>query len=257
MITSRQNPHIKDLMVLAKKSKDSKVLAEGVHLLEEALKSGIEIEEVLLVPRRANDEVLAVIEKVRKKGIEIVEMSEDCYKKISQLKSSETVAMVYKSHGHSSEEFFTGNKKILVLENIQDPGNAGAMVRIAEATGMDGCVFVGGASITNGKFLRACMGAVFRVPCLKVEMDEFLTFVKGNDFRLIVTELNDKATPFMEANYDTSKGGIGVCFGSEGKGISQEMLGAADSVIYIPMAGEVESLNVAVAAGIVLYHAGS
>lgn len=256
MITSRVNPRIKEFMQLAKKSQDSRVLAEGVHLLKEALRSGIEIETVLLVPRRANAEVEEVIELVKQKGIEIVEMSEDCYKKISQLKSSETVAMVYKEVHLEAGSLFAGNKKIVVLENIQDPGNAGAMVRIAEATGMQGCVFIGGASISNGKFLRASMGAAFRVPCVKVEIGEFVDYVRNNSFRLLVTELNDQATPFMQADYNVLEGGIGICFGSEGQGVSEKLLEVAGSVIYIPMSGAVESLNVAVAAGIVLYHVG-
>lgn len=256
MITSRQNPRIKEFMQLAKKSKDGRVLAEGIHLLKEALMSNVEIEAIILAPRRANDEVNEFIDMARGRGIEIVEVSEDCYKKFSILKSSESVAMIFRVVSRSIDTFVSGGKKIVVLDGIQDPGNAGAIVRIAEATGMDGCVFIGGSAITNGKFLRATMGAVFRVPCINIDFNGFKEATQGTHFRLISTELDKNARSFSSIDYSVKDSTLGICFGSEGQGVSGEVLSISDESIFIPMSGKIESLNVAVAAGIVLYYAG-
>lgn len=243
-------------MQLAKRSKDGRVLVEGVHLLKEALASGVSIESVLFVPRKASEEAEEVVGKAVERGIEIVEMSDDCFRKFSQLKSSENVAMIFTLSQMPADNYVEGQKKIVILDNIQDPGNAGAIVRIAEAAGMDGCIFIGGASVNNGKFLRATMGAVFRIPCTSLSYEEFSQLIDGKEFRLIVTALDRSASPFSSISYSVEKGGIGICFGSEGSGVSDEMSMLAKEKIYIPMAGKVESLNVAVAAGIVLYHAG-
>ncbi len=255
MITSRQNPRIKEYMQLARKPDVGRALVEGVHLLCEALESGVEIESVLLVPRRLDSEVELAVNTARARGVEIVEMSEDCFKKFSLLKSSERVAIVFRQKLFAATELFTPGKRLVILDRVQDPGNAGAIVRIAEATGMDGCVFIGGASVLNGKFLRASMGAAFRVPCINLEYSVFKDILGENSVRLLVTELERTARSFAEVDYTLgATETLGICFGSEGGGISSEVLALATERIFIPMAGKVESLNVAVAAGIVLYH---
>ncbi len=255
MITSRQNPRIKEFMQLAKKSSDGRVLAEGVHLLREALACGVGLEAVLTVPRSATPEVEAAVAEAAQRGVEIVEMSEDCFKKFSQLKSSETVALIYRQQEVAVAELVRPGARLAVLDNIQDPGNAGAMVRIAEATGMDGCIFVGGASPANGKFIRASMGTVFRVACLQLERSELLELAASGRIKLYATALNPQARPFNRVEYTASEAALGICFGSEGGGVAPEILELSEQ-IFIPMAGRVESLNVAVAAGIVLYHVG-
>ena len=255
VITSRKNPRIKEWMQLAKKAYNGRILVEGAHLFSEALKSEVEIETIVYVPRRLNTEVEVLLEIALEKSIEIVEVSEDCYKKFSQLNSSERVALVVKRNEFKFDSFLQECQKIVVLENIQDPGNAGAIVRVAEASGIDGCVFLGGVSGGNGKFLRATMGAAFRVPCVWVGMEEFIPVIESSDIELSVTELNHHAVSFLDADYGfAANRTVGICFGSEGKGISPELKQLAIQSIYIPMAGAVESLNVAVAAGIVLYH---
>ena len=242
-------------MQLAKKASAGRVLVEGVHLLREALSCGVAIEAVLTVPRRGTAEVEAAVAEAAQRGVEIVEMSEDCFKKFSQLKSSETVALIYRQPELAVAELVRPGARLAVLDNIQDPGNAGAIVRIAEATGLDGCLCVGGASPANGKFIRASMGTVFRVACLQLEQPELLELAAAGRIKLYATALNQQAQPFNRVDYAAAESALGICFGSEGSGVSGEILAQAQQ-IFIPMAGKVESLNVAVAAGIVLYHVG-
>ena len=255
-ITSRQNPRIKEFMQLAKRSSDGRVLVEGVHLLQEALRSGVEIEAVLTVPRKISSEVAAAVSLAQNRGIEIVEMSEDCYRKISLLKSGETVGLIYRNPVVELSSFIAPGRRIVVLDNIQDPGNAGAIVRIAEATGMAGCVFIGGTTLTNGKFIRASMGTVFRVPCASLERSDLPAMLQEFKVKLLVSELEPAARPFRRVDFRDDDYCVGICFGSEGGGVSADILRLAAERFYIPMVGAVESLNVAVAAGIVLYHAG-
>lgn len=255
VITSRQNPRIKEWMQLAKKPKGGRVLIEGVHLLGEALDTGVEIETIIYVPRRMDVEVEQLLAVAGQRKVEIVEVSEDCFKKFSQLNSCEKIALVIRRQDLTLNDFLDGCRKVVLLENVQDPGNAGAIVRVAEAAGADGCLFLGGVSGNNGKFLRAAMGAAFRLPCVWAAAEDFYAALPVRDIDLFVTELDSSAVSFREAEYDFSADRItAVCFGSEGKGISEELKSRARQSIYIPMAGKVESLNVAVAAGIVLYH---
>ena len=241
---------------MAKRSSGERILVEGVHLLQEALRSAVEIEAVLVVPRRMSSEVESAVLQARDRGIEIVEMSEECFRKFSLLKSGESVGLIYRNPLHELSSFIAPGRKIVVLDNIQDPGNAGAIVRIAEATGMSGCVFIGGTAITNGKFVRASMGTVFRVPCVSLEKSEFMGVLQEFPLKMLVSELDSSALPFREVDFGGDDCCAAICFGSEGGGVAEDILREATVRFYIPMAGEVESLNVAVAAGIVLYHAG-
>ncbi|MDO4478972.1 MAG: RNA methyltransferase [Lachnospiraceae bacterium] len=140
---------------------------------------------------------------------------------------------------------------ILILENLQDPGNVGTIIRTAEAAGVDGIFYTKGCvDLYNPKTIRSTMGAVYRMP--HAEIDDMDGFLKMLADRRITTYASSLATDktYLDRDYRT---GTALMIGNEGNGLSPELQAAADALIHIPMHGQVESLNAAMAAGILMY----
>ena len=140
---------------------------------------------------------------------------------------------------------------ILVLENLQDPGNVGTIIRTAEGAGATGIV-IGSetADIFSPKVIRATMGSVFRMPVIRTEdLCGMLDFLKENGVNSYASHLSG-SVPYTEPDYTK---GTAILIGNEGNGLSRELTGQADYRIRIPMEGSVESLNAAVAASVMMY----
>jgi TrmH family RNA methyltransferase len=256
MITSRNNPRIKYLCSLAKsKTRESEgvALAEGVHLLLDAARAGIGIRTVIMSESMSrHPEAARVHECALATGAEILEISDSCYDKISQLKSPEGVAAVVEISRRDLREAFTPDARLLVAAGVQDPGNAGALARVAEAAGVSGCIFLGGVDIHGAKFMRASMGSCFRLPCFAAGNSEFVELAQVFEMRLLAAHAGENSMAYDQVEYFPP---VAICVGGEGQGIAPEILQISREIIRIPMSGETESLNVAVAAGIILYQA--
>ncbi|MBR0398189.1 MAG: RNA methyltransferase [Eubacterium sp.] len=140
---------------------------------------------------------------------------------------------------------------VLVLENLQDPGNVGTIIRTAEGAGVTGIV-IGSetADIFGPKVIRATMGSVFRMPVIRTaDLGGMLDFLKENGVNSYASHLSG-SVPYTEPDYTK---GTALLIGNEGKGLSRELTGQADYRIRIPMEGSVESLNAAVAASVMMY----
>jgi TrmH family RNA methyltransferase len=142
---------------------------------------------------------------------------------------------------------------VLVLDGVQDPGNAGTILRTADAVGADAVVALqGSVDLFSDKTVRSAMGSHFHLPVIDgIKREDFLKYAEENKIRCFVTALDEKAQPHFNADY---KGACAIVFGNEGNGASKELLDSAEHV-YIPMRGQAESLNVASAAAVVLYEA--
>jgi TrmH family RNA methyltransferase len=141
----------------------------------------------------------------------------------------------------------------LMLDEIQDPGNLGTILRTAEAAGVDAVVLgKGSVDLFNGKVVRATMGALFRLPVFTQPLVEVTASLKRLGTRILVSSLNEGSLAYDEADYS---GKIGMVIGNEGRGVSADMTQMADSLVHIPLYGRAESLNAAVAAGILVYEA--
>ncbi len=250
-ITSRNNQLIKGLAALAKNPGPDGALAEGYHLCREAFASGLAVRQILCTPEAADSvegrQVLAAAA-----DCPVVEMTRECYEKISRLQSPEGIAVEFRPPQATLAQVLRADCRVLVAAGVQDPGNAGALVRVAEAAGASGCVFLEGADIYSGKFYRAAMGSAFRIPCVRVAAAGFLAAVREGDVRMLVAQLRPGAEDFSTADFQPP---VAVCVGGEGAGVPEALSDVAVGSVYIPMSGRVESLNVAVAAGILLYRA--
>ena len=141
-----------------------------------------------------------------------------------------------------------------MLDGIQDPGNAGTIIRTADALGCTGVVCLEGTvDMFSDKVVRSSMGSIFNIPFLdNVSRSAFIDACHDNELNMIATALDKLALKHYLAEYNSP---TAIVFGNEGNGISAEILEAASSKVYIPMSGKAESLNVASAAAIVLYEA--
>ncbi|HWF11580.1 MAG TPA: RNA methyltransferase [Bryobacteraceae bacterium] len=251
-VTSAANPLIKDLRRALSHgiTDEGWCIAESFHLLEEALRSE-RIVRVVLASESAKSTVERHISGLR--GARRVVMPDRLFQTISSTETSQGVIALVEPPHWSNEDLFRGKCLVLVLDGIQDPGNAGAIARAAEAFGATGLMFVKGTvSPLHPKALRASAGSLFRIP-----------FVFGIDAPLAKEALKEQhldlyaAMPFtgserLAGDVDFTRG-CAIMVGGEGRGVGKELHGIAEDVA-VPTIG-VESLNAAVAASVLLYEA--
>jgi len=239
-ITSRKNPlciHLKKLgSDRAYRESCGEFLCDGIKLLEDAEKSGIKITAVLTSAHLPFG--LPVDTKVYYADRGLIDS-------LSPLKTAQTVLFSCKKP--QNQEASSG--KGVLLDGIQDPGNLGTIIRTANAFGINNVILTGAcADIYNPKTIRATMGAIFRQNISYMDIHE-LTSLKGNGGRFVGAVLDEDTKDFRKADLANSI----IAIGSEGKGLSAEVLALCDEKIMIPISDECESLNAAVAAGIILF----
>ncbi|MDR0867652.1 MAG: hypothetical protein LBP75_04135 [Planctomycetota bacterium] len=249
MLTSRKHPRVLEWTELNARPRSDAAIAEGPHLALEALRDA-EVMVLLITDEfAAAAEGAKIVDLSRARGVELALMTAAVYAKISALRQPEGVAVVFRPRQFSLPEIFS-RRRLLVAAGVQDPGNAGALARVAEAAGFDGCVFTGGVNPLKEKFLRAAMGSAFRLPCLKSDTSAVLAAARTNNLPLFVAAAAADATDYRRVEFPAR---YAVVVGGEGQGVPPEIRAAAAAVIQIPLTPPVESLNVAVAAGVILF----
>jgi TrmH family RNA methyltransferase len=227
---------------------DGFAVAESFHLLEEALRSDCEIGAVF-----AAESVKSAVERhvAGLKKIRVVVLADELFRSISATEASQGVIALVRPPAWTLDQLFRGQSLGVILDGIQDPGNAGTIVRAAEAFGASGVVFLKGTvSPYNPKCMRASAGSIFRVP-LVPSLDERLLLAALEQRKLEMFALMPKgAVDLGECNFSRK---CAIIVGSEGRGVSDRLRAKAMDV-RIPTVG-VESLNAALAGGIALYAA--
>lgn len=273
MITSLSNSKIKHLVELQLKSKtrnkEGIFVAEGLRIFEEApinLIKEIYVEEGTytrmmesgVAPSSHLNKSFLKLSKCQKAGIEIETVWSDVFRKASGTDSPQGIIFTVKKPsydlGSMLRNYPEGTKgNILILEDIQDPGNLGTMMRTAEAAGMAGIVLSKGCvDVYNPKTVRSTMGGIFRVPHVYVEsLDSAVELLKQSGVTIYATDLD------ADGEYDSFdySGRSGILIGNEGNGLSEEMIKKSDVRVIIPMFGEIESLNASIAAALMMYQA--
>ncbi len=243
VITSPANPLIKEIRRALSRgalTADGFCIAETPHLLEEAIRAGCDIGAVLVVAGTAVE---------RPPGVRVIELPERLFRSISATESPQGLITLVRPPAWTTQDLLRDPALVLVLDGVQDPGNAGAMLRSAEAFGATGVLFVKGtASPHNPKTVRASAGSVFRIP--------LVAGVAPGDARAALSNVTSYATS-ARAEIDAARADLrracAIIIGSEGRGVSDAMRAGAAG-IRIPTTG-VESLNAATAAAILLYEA--
>lgn len=259
VVSSKENSKAKRLHLLHDRKKASAqgvVFIEGTRLCEDALKSGIVPELICFTPSR-NElvtswcELFQLDSKLSRNNFLCV--TDDLFsKKIASTKNPQGIAMVVPQP--SLEKEFPNKHKdkaiYVVLENLQDPGNMGTIIRMADAFDFDAVVITEGCCDPfNEKTLRSSMGSCWHIPIIKIpDVEKFMLFAKEEGIISIAMHLQGEVLSESELKLP-----IAFLIGNEGNGLSERASGLCDKMVKIPMMGEAESLNAASAASIIGY----
>ena len=250
MITSTSNPQVKKLLQLQKKSKardEEKVfIVEGLRMYMEIPEERVEKAYISesLYNRKKLDLNLAKI------PYEI--LADHVFQHVSDTKTPQGILCIVRREEYQLNELLNlENPHFIVLDNLQDPGNMGTIVRTAEAAGVD-AVFMSRdcVDIYNPKTIRSTMGSIFRVPHIYIEdILDLLQRFKERGVISCAAHLDGKAT-YDKEDY---RKGTAILIGNEGNGLREEVTNKADILVQIPMCGKVESLNAAIAASVFMF----
>ncbi|WP_074600829.1 TrmH family RNA methyltransferase [Sediminibacillus halophilus] len=245
MITSVQNNRVKNWQKLKKRKervKTNTFIVEGYHMVEEASKSDWHVKEFILADGAVIPDWL--------ENQEAIIVTDHILKSITDTKTPQGIAAVVEVKQPEEQKF----EKLLLIDNVQDPGNLGTMVRTADAAGFDGIyVGAGSADIFNDKVLRSTQGSIFHLPIFQTDLLPIIDQLQEDDFTVWGAAL-ENARPYMALPIPEK---AALVVGNEGSGISSSILEKVNEIVSIPIFGKAESLNVSVAAGILLYHLAS
>ncbi len=249
MITSKTNPKIKNLVKLQKASerrKQNRILIEGQREIERAQACGFEIEQLYVCEALLREPV-----KVKATFTETV--TEDVFDKIAYREGSDGLLAVAIPKYKSLSEFQPKKDAlVIVLETVEKPGNLGAVMRTADAAGVDAVIVADPATdLFNPNAIRASIGCIFSVPVYACSTDECIKWLKQNEITIYCTYLK-ASIDYLDADFTKASA---LVMGTEATGISDAWVDAADQNIIIPMNGIADSLNVSVTTAIVTFEA--
>lgn len=247
-ITSLQNNQVKRWRkLLSKKGRQTykTFLIEGIHLVEEAAHSeNVEIRCLI-----GTEEMRPTIEKLNV-DVPIYLVNEKIVKEISDTETSQEIFAEVKNL--SSEELPSIEAPFLFLDAVQDPGNVGTLIRTAAACGFEGVVLgKGTADAYNPKTLRSAQGSTFHIRLFEGDLLQWIHHFKKQNVPVYGTALHSEAVEYQNV---PSSDKFALIVGNEGSGVASDILDAVDKSLYIPIRGGAESLNVGIAAAVLMYH---
>ena len=242
IITSKANSVVKNAKKLhQKKYRKSAYLIEGWHLFEEAVQAGVTIEKVFAL-ESYRDQLAAFPQTIW--------VSEEILLDLADTQTPQGIVAVIQKEEVGLPDLHQG--KYLFLEDVQDPGNVGTMIRTADAAGFTGVIVSDkSADIYSLKTLRSMQGSHFHLPIYRMPLTSFVEEAKKSDLPILATTLSRDSKDYRELS---SLENFVLVMGNEGQGISSVMAESADQLVHIGMKGQAESLNVAVAAGILMFY---
>jgi RNA methyltransferase, TrmH family len=245
-IHTKKNPQIKEwkkLLTKKERDKTNSFLIEGFHLIEEALKKDDVVTDLIV------SENVELPPKWNYGSIPLTIVTADVIKELSDTETPQGVLAVCRQNQDDISSI--DGKAFLLIDAVQDPGNAGTMIRTADAAGID-AVIMGKGSVDpyNPKVLRSAQGSHFHLPVINGDLEIWLEKLNDASIPVYGTSL-ENGQNFKEINPCDS---FALMVGNEGSGVNKKLLDKTTNNLYIPIYGESESLNVAVATGILLYY---
>jgi len=242
MITSKGNEQVKAAIRLRESAKERGArglfFLEGFRLCMDAIASGY-VPQAIFITEAART-------KYDISGADAILVSEIVAQKLADTKTPQGIFGVFGSK--AKQDFWQSGARYIALEQVQDPGNLGAIARTAEALGLDGLLVGGGCDVYHPKALRASMGSLLRLPVL--ECDDLVKEIASCDLQCYAAVPGEGAVSIN--NCDFSNGAV-ILIGNEGSGLSENAIKACDMRVTIPMPGKAESLNAAAAAAILMW----
>lgn len=249
-ITSVNNKLIKNITKLEKKKyreESGYYLIEGFHLVEEALKAG-EKYQYLLATNKA-------LKKLNEAGFsfedkKVIQITDNVADHLSSTKNSQDIFLTVKIN--QPEHFNFNFGKWVLLDNLADPGNVGTIIRTADAAGFDGVILSPETvDLYNPKVQRSMQGSQFHINLIKEDLFEAVDSLKKSDIPVYASMLDSEAKQLPDFKPVAQ---VALIIGNEAHGVQKSLAELADEKLYIPIKGKAESLNAAIAAGIMIYH---
>jgi TrmH family RNA methyltransferase len=253
-ISSTQNTFIKQLVTLTEKSRERKKLGlfiiEGAREISLAKKGGYEFKQLLFCAKIFKGSPT----EYSSENTEIIQISEEVYQKIAYRTTTEGILAVAetKEHQVSSLKFQTKKPLILVAEAPEKPGNIGALLRTADAANLDAVIIANPKTdIYNPNIIRSSVGCLFTNSVVTGSTEEIILFLKSQNIQIFSATLQD-SKPYHECDFTN---GTALVVGTEATGLTEAWRTESTQNISIPMQGEIDSMNVSVAAGILIFEA--
>ena len=251
LITSPQNQHIKLFRSLATakgRTEHGLFAIEGVHLVAEMIAAGWRANVGYWCPELCKDQTLA--RRLKKNADTLLEVPAAVFKEMSDTVTPQGIAAAVPIPRHTLASLPPGPGVVLAVHEVRDPGNMGTMVRTADAAGTLGVLAVGDCvDFHSPKVVRAAAGAIFHLPLVELAEQEFIAWARETGTSVVATVVQE-GTPLPRTQLP---GRCAILIGSEAHGLPEALLTASDLRVTIPMPGRAESLNAAMAAGILLY----
>ncbi|MBU3805053.1 MAG: RNA methyltransferase [Candidatus Cellulosilyticum pullistercoris] len=248
-ITSMQNPIIKLVKELQKKKaarkKNQLFIVEGIRAVQEIPNK--QMIEYLIVSNKLDEAIYHTL-SARK----VLVLPEDLFCEISDTQTPQGMMAIVKIPDISLEEICLSDGPYLILENLQDPGNLGTIIRTAHAFNFKG-IFItkGSVDLYSPKVVRSTMSSLFYMPIITDEtIETYITYLKAKGITLYTTALTERAKPIQETIFEKK---MALIIGNEGNGVSPYCLEETDHTVIIPMPGGAESLNASIAAAVCMY----
>ncbi len=260
VVTSAQNPKIKEALMLTEKSKFRRekglFIVEGRRELEHCINAGFNVHTLFTCPNLTEDsnaqDLFNRIEEINP-NCKNIEIPPHLYEKIAYRGGTEGILAEVEYKGRSLSQLeLTKSPLIVVLESVEKPGNLGAVLRSADAAGADAVIICDPLTdLYNPNLIRSSIGAVFTTQVVTASSEETIHWLKANAIQILTAQLQDSQWYYKT---DMSKA-TAIVMGTEAQGLTNNWRDAADAHIKIPMLGELDSLNVSVSAAILLYEA--
>ncbi|MBR4782871.1 MAG: RNA methyltransferase [Bacteroidaceae bacterium] len=261
MITSTQNPKIKQLLQLQQKSSERRkaglFVVEGQRELQHCIGADFEIDTLFICP-----EICTNIEEILKLATScnsaaansrILELPSSLYEKIAYRGGTEGIIATVKARSLKLSDLkLESAPLIMILESVEKPGNLGAVLRSADAAGADAVIVCDPLTdLYNPNLIRSSIGAIFTVPCVACSSEECINWLKTNSIQILTAQLQDSSLYYQTDMCRPTA----LVMGTEATGLTPQWRQAADAHIRIPMLGSLDSLNVSVSAAILLFEA--
>ena len=254
-ITSRQNPLVARFRTAARGDVGGVMLLDGAHLVGDAIAAKVTFHLAAVTPASSDEsDIRALVDALGRSGVEVITVSSSVMDAVSPVKTPSGIVALAERPVAEADGLYAGPAALVVAAvDVQDPGNVGAIVRVAEAAGATGFVAAGGSANPFGwKALRGSMGSALRLPIAgETDADDAVADARRHGCRVIAAVPREGRSLF---DVDLS-GPIAVLIGGEGRGLARELADAADERVTIPMQAPVESLNAAVTAALLVYEA--
>lgn len=236
--------NIKKYKIKKYRDKEKKFLAEGIKFLDFK-----EIPEFILINEnyKENKIILKKLEKFNNLS-KIIILSDLLFSQLTTQKNSQGIILVYK---YKENDIDLLENNIVILDRIADPGNLGTIIRTVDAAGFKDIILVkGSVDAYNEKVIRSTMGSIFNVNLYYMEEEKLLNLLKEKQYKVITTALHEKSVLYTDMKLAKKNA---IVFGNEGSGVSENFIKNSKEKVIIPLVGTAESLNIAIACGIIIY----